>query len=78
MIHKSLPLYFITKGQYFEPMYTVIRIFDDNNREIKGVIQLFKESDANLSPEIKYIFELIIKPFYDKMCRPMASMPQYI
>ena len=63
------------EGQYFEPMYTVIRIFDDNNREIKGVIQLFKESDANLSPEIKFIFELIIKPFYDKMCRPMASMP---
>ena len=63
------------EGQYFEPVYTVIRVFDDSNREIKGVIQLFKESDANLSPEIKYIFELIIKPFYDKMCRPMASMP---
>ena len=72
--HKpTLILY--NEGQYFEPVYTVIRIFDDSNREIKGVIQLFKESDANLSPEIKYIFELIIKPFYDKMCRPMASMP---
>ena len=64
------------EGQYFEPIYTVIRIFDESNREIKGIIQLFKESDANLSPEIKYIFELIIKPFYDKMCRPMASMPR--
>jgi hypothetical protein len=64
------------EGDYFEPIYTLIRVFDDSKREIKGIIQLFKESSANLSPEIKYIFELIIKPFYDKMCKPMASMPR--
>jgi len=73
--HKpTLILY--NEGEYFEPIYTLIRVFDKNNKEIKGVIQLFKDSDANLSPEIKYIFELIIKPFYEKMCKPMASMPR--
>lgn len=63
------------EDQFFEPIYTLIRIFE-GNKEIKGIIQLFKENDANLTPEIKYIFELIIKPFYDKMCKPMASMPR--
>ena len=64
------------QDEYYEPIYRYRTTRNQTTgQDILSVGRLFKESDANAVPEVKFIFETIIKPYYDKMCKPMASMP---
>lgn len=62
---------------YFEPIYSYRLTTNIQSGQDKLFIgKIFYEANANTIPEIKFIFEMVIKPFYEKMCKPMASMPK--
>ena len=62
---------------YFEPIYSYRLTNNQQTGTEKLFIgKLFYESTANTIPEIKFLFEMVVKPFYEKMCKPMASLPK--
>ena len=63
--------------EYFEPIYSYRLTTNTQGGQDKLFIRkLFRENDADNIPEIKFLFEMVVKPFYDKMCKPLASLPK--
>jgi hypothetical protein len=57
---------------YYEPIYSYTTI--NKNQKIE-VVRKFKERDPSLSKTMRAVFKEIIKPFFNKICRPLDSMP---
>jgi len=55
---------------YYEPIYS----YSTNNKKI-SVSKEFKERDPQLSKTMRAVFNEIIKPFFNLICRPLESMP---
>lgn len=58
---------------YYEPIYTY-RMNSVQNKLFIG--KFYRETYIDNVPEIKFLFETIIKPYYEKMCKPRISMPK--
>ena len=70
-------LIFFTQDGFFEPIFTLRTThIEEQNQDVRYVGKFFREQSADSIPEIKFLFEMVIKPFYEKMCKPMASMPK--
>ena len=70
-------LIFFTQDGFFEPIFTLRTThIEEKNQDVRYVGKFFREQSADSIPEIKFLFEMVIKPFYEKMCKPMASMPK--
>ena len=59
----------LKEDKYYEPIYLYT-----NNEKI-SVDKEFKEQDPTLSKTIRTLFNKIIKPFFNTICRPLDSMP---
>jgi hypothetical protein len=55
---------------YYEPIYS----YTKNNKNFT-IAKEFKEYDPQLSKTMRAVFKEIIKPFLNKICRPLESMP---
>ena len=63
-------LLLLKNGEYFEPIYSY------RNEETKTKVSTaFSEFDRNLSPELRELFQKIIKPILRNTCLPLSSMP---
>lgn len=63
--------------EYFEPIYSYRLSTNNQGGQDKLFIgKLFRENNADNIPEIKFLFEKVVKPFYEKMCKPRASLPK--
>lgn len=61
------------EDDYYEPIYTY-RMNSVENKLFIG--KFYRETYMDNVPEVKFLFETIIKPYYEKMCKPRASMPK--
>ena len=61
-------LILIKKYEYYEPVYS----YTSNKND---VIKFFKEKSPLLTQTLKDLFEKVIKPFYEDMCKPLESIP---
>jgi hypothetical protein len=59
----------IKDGDYYEPIYS----YTTNETKL-SITKMFKER-AQLSPTMKAVFNEIIKPLFNTICRPKESMP---
>jgi hypothetical protein len=65
------PTIFLVKvDTYYEPIYS----YTDNKKKI-NVEKSFLEKDKNVSNSMKLVLNEVIKPFFDTICRPFASIP---
>ena len=65
------------QNEYFEPIYSYRLSTNEQGGQDKLFIgKLFRENNADNIPEIKFLFEMVVKPFYEKMCKPRASLPK--
>ena len=60
----------IKEDGYYEPIYSYL-----NNGKKITVTKEFKERDPQLSKTMRAVFKELIKPFFEKICRPLESMP---
>lgn len=61
-------LILIKKYEYYEPVYS----YTSNKND---VVKFFKEKSPTLTQTMKDLFEKVIKPFYENMCKPLESIP---
>jgi hypothetical protein len=59
------------KGPYYEPIYS----YTKNKKGFPLIVKEYKELNPHLSKTMKTVFKEIIKPFFNKVCRPLDSMP---
>jgi len=60
----------IKEDSYYEPIYS----YTNTAKKIQ-VIKEFKEYDPHLPITMRVVFRELIKPAYNKFCRPLNSMP---
>lgn len=66
-----------SEDNYYEPIFTYRTTLNTKTNQATILVgKFFREQFADEVPEIKYIFEMIIKPYYDKLCKPLPSMPK--
>ena len=58
------------KGPYYEPIYSYIK----NEKGFPLIVKEYKELNPHLSKTMKTVFKEIIKPFFNRVCRPLDSM----
>jgi hypothetical protein len=58
------------EGNYFEPIYSY-----RNEENTLKVSRTFSEFDNKLSPELRELFQKVIKPIVRATCKPLPSMP---
>ena len=63
-------VFLIKKDNYYEPIYS----YTINKKKI-SIAKDFKEYDPHLIASVKMIFQNIIKPFFNLICKPLDSMP---
>jgi hypothetical protein len=62
-------IFLIKEDGYYEPIYSYL---NDGKKLI--VTKEFKERDPQLSKTMRAIFKELIKPFFEKICKPLESM----
>ena len=63
-------IFLLKEDDYYEPIYSYL------SKEGKLFItKEFKEKDPHLSDTMRAIFNDLIKPFFELVCRPLESMP---
>jgi hypothetical protein len=60
----------IKEEGYYEPIYSYLRKGDNLK-----VSKEFKEISPHLSETMRSVFQKLIKPFFETICRPLDSMP---
>ena len=63
-------LILMREGNYFEPIYS----YRNEENRLK-VSKTFSEFDKTLSPELRELFQKVIKPIVKTNCKPLPSMP---
>ena len=63
-------LILMRENNYFEPIYAY-----KNEENTLKVNRTFSEFDTKLSPELRELFQKIIKPVVRSICKPLPSMP---
>jgi len=61
----------LKQDEYYEPIY----LYVVNETKKLDVITQFKEIGSKITPELRYVFNDIIKPQLDILCKPLDSMP---
>jgi hypothetical protein len=76
-INKST-LVLIKQDDYFEPIYSYREQSSESGDQgrVLYIGKLFKETDAKTVKPIRYLFNNVVKPFYQKKCVPFSSMPE--
>ena len=63
-------IFLLKEDGYYEPIYSYLT----DGKSIK-ITKEFKEYDPQLSKTMRTIFKELIKPFFEKICKPLESMP---
>ena len=61
----------LKQDEYYEPIY----LYVVNETKKLDVITQFKEIGSKITPELRYVFNDVIKPQLDILCKPLDSMP---
>jgi hypothetical protein len=61
----------LKQDEYYEPIY----LYVVNEKKQFDAITQFKEKGTKITPELRYVFNAIIKPQMDILCKPLDSMP---
>ncbi len=73
---KRKPTIFLIKEDgYYEPIYSYTNIAKPGGNNRLVLANQFEEENPHLSKTMKAVFEKIIKPFFNLICRPLESMP---
>ena len=67
---KRQSLIIVKYGEYYEPIYSY-----STGKKLR-VNKFFSEYDKHTSPSLKAVINNLIKPFYEKICKPLNSMPE--
>ena len=63
-------LILMQEGNYFEPIYSY-----KSEKDTLKITRVFSEFDKKLSPDLKELFQKVIKPIVRATCKPLPSMP---
>jgi len=63
-------LILLRRDDYFEPIYSY-----RNTEKALFVGKLFSEFDPQLSPSMRAVFNKLIKPYFQRVCAPLSSLP---
>jgi len=66
-------LILLRRGDYFEPIYSY-----RNTEKALFIGKLFSEFDPQLSATMRAVFNKLIKPYFQRVCQPLSSLPENI